>query len=200
VALHPGKPGCTIVEIKYDRIRHIHSFYFQMITKISFLILSALLSSSLFASDSDSLKSAEIIAQEYLTAFYHGELKTAADLTHPEMLLKTKRDFLKKAESGALDDSPFGEFVASKEFGELLSIPPGELFIKIQELSRSAAPPQATEAMKKARITVVSSESPSDSMVKVVLNVFVPTASGGREQNSPVYLRKFRDEYRVTVP
>lgn len=164
------------------------------------LLLAVFLLGGLKADDTDSLADAERVARQYLTAFYTGDLETAARLTHPELLAKTKRDFLQKAQAGMLDDSPFGEFVTSMEFGELMQIPSSNLFVKIQELSRASTPPQAIEAMQMAQINVVSSERVSEALVQVLLNVVVPTAKGGREQDSPVYLKKFNDDYRVTVP
>lgn len=168
--------------------------------KYTLTFLLFLFALGLSAQEKDSLAEAERVAQEYLTAFYHGDLQTAAELTHPELLAKTKRDFLQKAQAGLLDDSPFAEYVSSMAFGELMQVPSRTLFIRIQELSRAAAPVQATEAMQMAQISLVSSERTSETLVQVVLNVVVPTAKGGREQDSPVYLKKFHDDYRVTVP
>ncbi len=164
------------------------------------ILLLLLFSAGLSADESGSLADAESVAREYLTAFYTGDLQTAADLTHPELLARTKRDFLQKARAGLLDDTPLGEYVSSMEFGELMQVPPATLFVEIQELSRASAPLQAVEAMSMAQISVVSSERTADDLVRVILNVVVPTAKGGREQDSPVYLKKMHDEYRVTTP
>ena len=168
--------------------------------KISTLIFLLLFSSGLYANDAETLANAEIVAQNYLAAFYHGDLKTAVDLTHPEMLTKLKRDFLARAESGALEDTEFSEYLESVEFAELLNMRPADLFVTIQEISRSRAPANSIEAMKKATVTIGSSEQASKDVVLVTLKVLVPTPSGGMEKDSPVYLKIFHDEYRVTMP
>jgi len=171
-----------------------------MKTKCSIVLLMAFCCVAVYAQESDTLAGAEGVALEYLTAFYHGDLQTAAELTHPELLAKTKREFLQRAQAGLLEGTPFSEFVSSMDFDKLMQIPSSRLYVNIQELSRAAAPPQAIEAMQMAQITVISSEAVSETLVKVNLNVVVPTAKGGREQISPVYLKKFHDDYRVTEP
>ena len=169
-----------------------------MKTQTFFLLI--LIAPFLYGEEIATQRTAEESAQKYLTAFFHGDLETAAELSHPETLENLKEAYLQQVATGAIPEKEFRNQLGVPDDKELNSIDPNYLFIKLQELNRSGAPPGYHEAMKKTTVTVKSSERSAEGLVMVVLTVVTPTKNGESVQESPIYLKEHDGKFLVVMP
>ena len=168
--------------------------------KIRTFFLLMLVVPLLYGQETSPQLEAEECAQKYLTAFFHGDLDTAAKLSHPETLENLKEAYLQQVAIGAIPENEFRKELAIPVDEELTSIDPGYFFVKLQEINRSGAPPGYNEAMEKTTVAVKSSEMSAEGLVKVTLVVVTPTRNGDSAQESPIYVKKHDGKFLVVMP
>ena len=162
------------------------------------LILSVL--SGLTAEERDTrVTEAETVAQQYLTAFFHSDLRTAASLTHPETLQQLKSTFGQER-AAAVAAGKEAEFLA--QFGmaastDLDALNPTDLYVAVAGGLRRSQP-EVVAAMKAALITVKDSKRTGDEGAVVTLVITAPAATGTQTQDARLSLALVGGQWRVT--
>ncbi len=148
----------------------------------------------------EELSEPEKIAHEYMTAFFHGNLKLSFSLMHPDVLEKQKNSIL-EAYDNAKKNGNAEKFRQSfhniDDLDSTLQLPAKELFILLTEKDRERAPKQYREAMKNTVVRVVGSSSDKNGTIRVSLEVTTPTQSGPNKQITGLLLSKHDGNWRV---
>ena len=144
--------------------------------------------------------SAEETAKEYMTAFFHGDLRTAASLTHPSTLDAIKTSFLKELKVAT---NEAGEPVTPADYGltyslaELRELRAEVLYVAVLEADRKRDPAFA-EAMRDAKVEVAGSRNSADGMTIVQLRILTPGGNGELvSQEAGLMLRTSGMQWRV---
>ncbi len=164
------------------------------------LLLAALLLSNVALSQETRASQAEVVAAQYLTAFFQGDLPTAASLTHPDTLNLVKSSFLeelrtaKSAGGKPVTPADYGLSLSTHELSELNA---EALYVAVLEADRRRDP-AFSKAMRRARIEVSDSREAPDSAMIVTLQVMSPTADGGAStQETSLLLRQSNSTWKV---
>jgi hypothetical protein len=148
----------------------------------------------------DELSEPEKIAQEYMTAFFHGNLERSFSLMHPDVLNKQKKaiiDAYDNAKKSGNVEKFRQDFPNIDNLDSTLQLPAKDLFILLAKKGLESASEQDRAAMKKTVVRVIGSLSSENDMVTVSLEITTPTQSGTRKQNAGLILSKYNGEWRV---
>jgi hypothetical protein len=142
----------------------------------------------------------EEVAREYMTAFFHGDLKTAASLTHPDTLNHVRNSFIQElrtatnASGNPVTPADYGLTLSTRELGELDA---EALYVVVLEADRRRDP-AFSEAMRRATVEVSGSRTTPDGAVVVTLRVRTPTPDGGTSNQEPrLLLRRSNSVWKV---
>ena len=129
-----------------------------------------------------SLSEAEKVAQTYMTAFFHGNVKLSFSLMDQE-ILQEHQNSIKEAYESSKKDGSSEKFVKQfdniNNLDELLKLPPNEFFVILSEKNRERARPEHLEMMKKAIVKVTNSAFIEGNKAKVSLEIINPKPDGG---------------------
>ena len=155
---------------------------------------------SITGSIADEFSEPEKIAQEYMTAFFHGNLELSFSLMHPDVLEEQKSSII-EAYDNAKKNGNAEKFRQSfhniDDLDSTLQLPAKDLFIFLTKKYRERAPEQFKEAMKNTIVRVVGSSSFENGTVRVSLEVTTPTKSGPHKQMTGLVLSKYDGSWRV---
>jgi hypothetical protein len=119
------------------------------------------------------LSEAESTAHQYMTAFFRGDIRTAAALTHPDTLSRLKKSVLAQEKETARG---------------VANLDPQEFYVAVVQADRKRDM-RSAEAMKDASVVVVSSQVLPDGGVVVKLRVTTPTLASTMTQESGLTLQ-----------
>ncbi|MFA6009824.1 MAG: hypothetical protein WC799_07560 [Desulfobacteraceae bacterium] len=132
-------------------------------------------------SSESSLSEAETVAQTYMTALFHGNLKLSFSLMDQE-ILQEQQNSIKNAYESSIKDGSSEIFVKQfnniNDLAELLKLPPNEFFVILSEKDRERARPEHLELMKKTIVKVTDSAFMEDNKAKVSLEIINPKPDG----------------------
>ena len=144
---------------------------------------------------------AEKIAEEYLSAFYQGDLNKAAELTHPDQLNTLKLALLSEINSGRLPEQEFRSMAEISDEKELDTLSPKFFFITMQKANRKGSPAEFLNSMKNAKIKASKSNILSSGLIEVLLSVTSLRPDGNEStQQTPIYVKRDGDAFKVTMP
>ena len=148
----------------------------------------------------DELSEPEKIAQEYMAAFFHGNLERSFSLMHPGVLKKQKSaiiDAYETAKKNGNAEKFRQDFPNIDDLDSTLQLPAKDLFILLTQKGLERAPEKDREAMKKTVVRVIGSSSSENATVNVSLEITTPTQSGPHKQNAGLILSKYNGKWRV---
>ena len=146
------------------------------------------------------LSEPEMIAQEYMTAFFHGNLERSFSLMHPDVLKKQKKAIVDAYETAKKEGNAEKfrqDFPNIDDLDSTLQLPAKDLFILLAQKGLEKAPEQDREAMKKTVVQVIGSSSADNGTVRVSLVVTTPTPTGSHKQNAELILSRYMGKWRV---
>ncbi len=144
------------------------------------------------------LPDAEKAAEEYVTAFFHSDLRRAALLTHPDTLQQIKSAFTREWESAQASGKE-AEFLAKSGIDaatNLRSLGLLDLYVTVIQGSRRSAP-DAAAAMKATTVAVTGSERVDAERAAVTLSITTPAGEATRTQDSKLLLARVDDGWKV---
>lgn len=145
------------------------------------------------------LSEPEKVARAYMTAFFHGDLERAASLTHPDTLNSLRRSMLQELNQR---DSQTQEKITPADLGltlsvsELEKLSPEAFYVTIVEADHRRNP-VAFEAMKQARVDVLSSKITAGDTAIVTLRIGTPSGASPATQETRLALRKSGSRWMV---
>ena len=134
-----------------------------------------------------------------MTAFFHGDLKTAASLTHPDTLNTLRESVLRELtqqDSQAKPEMTPSDLGLNLSVDELGRLSPEAFYVAIIEANHRRDP-AALAAMKQARVDVQSCKLTSDDAAIVTLTIASPSGSSTATQESRVALRRSSSRWMV---
>lgn len=163
----------------------------------SVLVALTALVTVLFSSASlaDSLQEADLTAKTYMTALFHGDIDTASRLTDAGTLNQIRNVFLEGLEKARIESA-----VGIEDYSKAIALSPREVYVKFLE-SEHRRDPSFSEAMKRAIVSVSSSETLGDGRAKVRMTVTTPKGQPGAglfTQESVLILRADETGWKVT--
>ena len=151
------------------------------------------------AAQSSAAPEAEHIAKVYMTAFFAGDIRTAADLTDPRTLDRMREGFISellKVADPEQEKAILANLGVAKTTAELGQVDSRKLYIAMTEAEHRRAP-QVFEAMKRARFEVLGSAPNPTGGVTVRLRILTPSASGTSTQESGLVMRQILGDWKV---
>ena len=141
---------------------------------------------------------AEKAAEQYMTAFFHSDLKTAASLAHPQTLQDIKTAFTREraAASAAGKEAEFLAKAGIAASTDLDALGLVDFYVTVVGSSRHSTP-EAAAAMKTTVVAAKGSERSEDGAAVVTLAITTPAAGGTRTIESRQLLRMVDDEWKV---
>jgi hypothetical protein len=142
---------------------------------------------------------AERAAKIYMTAFFHGDLQTAASLTHPETLDSIRSSLLGDL---AKTNDKTGKPVTPADFGlelsldEIHKLSAEAIYVAMLEADHKRDPAMF-EAMKQTQVEVLSSQITPDGKAIVRLKIITPTRTSTSSQDSGLMLRLSNSQWKV---
>ena len=142
---------------------------------------------------------AEEAARSYMTAFFHGDLETAAALTDPETL-----GALRSAVMSRLEETRPGEGARARpaDFGlshsveELKALTARAFYVEVLAASRQADAAFA-DAMKETVVEVDSSRRTPDGLAIVQLQVITYPGEAASNQKAALLMREADSKWKV---
>jgi hypothetical protein len=144
------------------------------------------------------LADAERAAEQYMTAFFHSDLRTAASLTHPETLQQIKSAFTQAWEEAKASGKE-AEFLGKSGIEpstDLRALDLIDFYVTVVGGSRRSAA-DATTAMKATAVAVSGSELAEAERVAVTLAITTPAGGASRTQESKLLLARVNGQWKV---
>lgn len=141
----------------------------------------------------------EDVAKNYMTAFFLGDMSTAANYMHPETLNELRRSFLRELDKAkaAGQEGPFLAQMNVKKDGKALKkLNSKELYV-ILVGSDHRKNENAFQEMRKTTVEAVSSKILPSGEAIVQLKMTSPTKSGTQAQGGGLLLSKIGGEWKV---
>lgn len=142
----------------------------------------------------------EEVAKNYMTAFFLGDLSTAANFTHPDTLNELRRSFLQQLDN-AKTAGQDGQFLAQmnikKDSKTLKKLNSKELYVVLIESDRSKRNETLLQEMKKTTVEVDSSKLLQNGEATVQLKMTSPTVSGTQTQRGGLLLARTGGKWKV---
>ena len=146
------------------------------------------------------LSEAERVAKSYMTAFFQGDIETAANLTHPGTLAALKKSFLiqlDKAYAEGRQQALLKEIGVQVDAKTLRNMNPHDLYVTIVRSNQNRGQSDVLKAMKKSKVKIVKSELLNPNEAAVQLKIITPDAGTAVDQTTGVLLTKYGQEWRV---
>ncbi len=141
----------------------------------------------------------EKIAKSYMTAFFIGDIRTAANQMHPDTLNELQQAFLGKLTEArqAGQERQFLSQMNLKETAETLrKLSSLELYITLVE-GDHRKDEKLFEEMKKTRVEVMDCRILKENEAIVYLKITTPLRKGTKTQNGSLLLLKYGTEWKV---
>ena len=169
--------------------------HFQIVS----LVISFVLSANVAVGESD-LSSAESVAIDYMAAFYQGDFKKAAQLTHPDTLATLKRTFLAKlerAQTKGQQNALLKKIGVKEDVETLRRMPPQELYVTLVKSNQKRGASDAFKHMSKTKVEILSSELINSNEAAVRLKIENPADTGLDNRAGGLLLRRYKKNWRV---
>jgi hypothetical protein len=153
-------------------------------------------------SGSERVEEAEQIASVYMKSLFGGEIRAAAELTHPSNILGMHNSFhdeIKKQIAKGTEKPFLAGVNLTDNAATLLELSPIDLYVKILEAQRMKEPLFAREAMKHTIISVLDSRMVSTDTAEVRLQITNPTKNGTFTQKTVLLLSRHNDTWRTST-
>jgi hypothetical protein len=139
---------------------------------------------------------ADVVAKNYLTAFFHSDLSTAASLLHSETLTKIKDAFILEFEKAKAsnNEQKFRSQYGLKSEDDLHELPAKSIYILVTSNARNT---RSIALMKNSAISVSSSEAVNENQAKVNLIISLPADFGTAPQSTSLLLEKENGYWKV---
>ena len=141
---------------------------------------------------------AEKAAEQYMSAFFHGDLKTAASLAHPQTLEDIKTAFTRERAAASAAGTE-AEFLAKSGIAastDLDALDLVDFYVTVVSGSRHSTS-EAVAAMKTTVVAVKGSERTEGGAAVVTLAITTPAAGGTRTIESRQLLRMIDGQWKV---
>lgn len=165
-------------------------------TRFSFIaVLMALTcASSSVAAD---LNDAGVIAQKYMMAVYAQDVGTVMKYVDPDVLIRTKRDFLSNL---SIVDRSVSDYYL-KQFGfksrdEVVAADPSEVYSRM--IKAGPKDVSTLEEMKQAKVDVTSLERSDEDFARVRMKISFPSLNA-LSQDGELLMRRTSDGWKVSV-
>jgi hypothetical protein len=146
------------------------------------------------------LSGAEEVAKTYLTAFFHGDMEVAANLTHQDTLEKLKKNILldlEKAQSEGRVQQFLDEAGIKSSPDKFRQMSAHNLFITLVGDNQKRASAAELQAMKRTVVNVEQSELVNANEVSVRLKILLPADRGTVNQSAILLFAKQGNAWRV---
>jgi len=152
------------------------------------------------AAQSSAAPDAEHVAKVYMTAFFAGDIKDAADLTDPRTLDRIREGFITemlKVTDPDQEKAILANLGVAKTTADLGKVDAKALYIALTEADHRRTP-QVFEAMKQTRVEVLGSAPNPAGGVTVRMRIITPTAAGtASSQESGLLMRQVLGDWKV---
>ena len=151
------------------------------------------------AAQSSAAPDAEHSAKVYMTAFFAGDVKAAADLTDPRTLDRMREGYISemlKITDPDQEKAILANLGVAKSTAELAQVDAKRLYIAITEADHRQNP-QVVEAMKRTHFEVLGSVANPAGGVTVRLRIVTPTATGTSTKESGLLMRQALGDWKV---
>ena len=152
------------------------------------------------AAQSSAAPDAEHVAKIYMTAFFAGDIKDAADLTDPRTLDRIREAFISDLLTVTDPDQEkaiLTNLGVAKTTADLGKVDVKALYIALTEADRRRTP-QVFETMKRTRVEILGSTPNPTGGVTVRLRIITPTAGGTpSSQESGLLMRQVLGGWKV---
>jgi ribosomal protein S11 len=148
---------------------------------------------------SDPPPDAERIARIYMTAFFAGDFRTAAEAMDPKTLDRIRESFLSdliKISDPEAEKAVLANLGIAGTAADAGKVDPKTLYAAITAADRRRNP-QLFEAMKRSRVEVLGSEPNPAGGVTVYLRVFAPAGSEPPTQDLKLLVRQVLGDWKV---
>jgi hypothetical protein len=149
--------------------------------------------------ESSAAPDAEHSAKIYMTAFFSGDLKMAADLTDPRTLERIRESLLAQmveVTDPAEEKAILASLGVAQSTVELSQLDARTLYVALTERDRRRNP-QVFDAMKATRVEVLGSVANPAGGVTVQLRVTSPSGAGTSSQESKLLMRQVLGDWKV---
>lgn len=185
----------------HARVFGAHLPYLEILIAFALLLCAVVAASAESKKGSVRSTDAEKAAKEYLTAFVHGDLHSAASLIHPTTLQQIKSRFSQEWENAKAtgQEGPFLATFGLKDSAKIESIDPVDLYAIMLEGTRRTSPEFAS-AMQRATVTAKSSRPLDAGKVQVTLGVTMPKNPAGKRtetEETKLILEKVEGQWKV---
>jgi hypothetical protein len=176
----------------------------RTLTTINAILVSALfllfINASVASADAKSSQTEiENTAKKYMTAFFRGDIRTAANFMHPETLNELRRSFLSEldnAKAAGQEDKFLAQMNVKKDGDTLRKLNSKELYVILVE-SDHKKNENGFQKMKETTVSVVSSKLLQTGEATVQLKITTPTENGTKTQDTGLLLAKAGGEWKV---
>ncbi len=167
---------------------------------VTLTILLFLLNGAALAEDSAADLPPERVAVKYMSAFFKGDVVTAANLTHRSTLETLRNGFLaiyEQARAAGQGQQFLRDQVNTDDIGVVKKWSLVEVYVKLQEANRLKASRSAQEAMKKTVVTFVKKENFDKNTVRVFMTINIPRGNNPIIQNAACDVAKDNGTWKV---
>ena len=151
------------------------------------------------AAESSVAPDAERVAKVYMTTFFAGDIKFAADLMDPRTLERMRESFLSelvKVTDPEVERAILANVGIARTTAELSQVDAKTLYIAIT-LADHRRIPKVVEAMKQAHVDILGSEPNPAGGVTVRLRTTTPSPTGTSSKESGLLMRQVLGEWKV---
>jgi hypothetical protein len=176
----------------------------MLIRWLHVLIGVALLNSTALAASGQpgatDLSEAETVAVSYMTAFFHGDVQTAANLTHQETLENLRSTYLReldKAQAEGREQQFLEEAGVRVDSTTLRNMGVHDLYVTLVGSNQKKGRPEQLRAMQRAVVSAESSKMLNADEVAVRLKIVIPGDKGSVNQVDRLLVAKQGNLWRV---
>lgn len=167
---------------------------------LNLLLIAGSFSISPVMAATNGIPDAEQVAVKYMIAFMHGDIRAAAQLTHPDVQMQLRQavlDQMDKAKSEGKEHDALISLGFTEQPQQVRQMSPQELYVRFIEHDRKIDS-QNLEMMKRTSVVSAGSESLGVGRAKVVLAITSPTKAGSYTQQTALVLRTVGGKWAVT--
>ncbi len=168
--------------------------------RVTLAILLFLLSHATQAENGGSDITPESVAINYMSAFFKGDVVTAARLTHRSTLEKLRNGFLaiyEQAKAKGQGPQFLRDQVNADDIDLVKRWSLEEVYVKLQEANRLKASRSAQKAMKQTVVTFVKKEHIDRNSVRVFMTINIPRGNNPIIQNAVCEVAKDNGRWKV---
>jgi hypothetical protein len=146
------------------------------------------------------LSEAENVAKMYVTAFFHGDMETAANLTLQETLDTFRQTFVQELDK-AQSEGRLHEFLAEtgleSDPNALRKMNSHDLFVVVVGSNQKRGKSSALQAMKRTIVDVEGSKKLNENEASVRFKIVIPAETGPINQSGGLLLVRQDKTWRV---